>query len=52
VSVALEDYADAYYACDSDGRRSRAGFVLMLNGAAFSWKSQRKQKVAFSTTEA
>ena len=52
VSVALEGYADADYAGDSDGRRSRTGFVFMLNGAAISWKSQRQQTVALSTAEA
>jgi hypothetical protein len=52
VSVAFESYADADYACDFDDRRSRAGFVLMLNGAAVSWKSQRQQTMALPTAEA
>jgi hypothetical protein len=51
VSVALEGYAGADYACDSDGRRSRIGFVFMLNGAAISWNSQSQQTVALSTSE-
>jgi hypothetical protein len=52
VSVALEGYADADNACDSDGRRSRTGFVFKLNGAAISSKSQRQRTVALSATEA
>jgi hypothetical protein len=36
VSVALEGYADADYAHDSDGRRCRPSFVFMLNGVAIS----------------
>jgi hypothetical protein len=52
VSVAVEGYADAYYACDSDGRRSRIGFLFMLNGSAISWKSQRQRMVVLSTPEA
>jgi hypothetical protein len=51
VSVALDGYADADHASDSDGRSSRTVFVFMLNGAAISWKSQCQQTVALSTAE-
>jgi hypothetical protein len=41
-------WSDSDYASDTDKRRSRTGYVFMLNGAAVSWKSQRKQTVALS----
>jgi hypothetical protein len=45
-------WLDSYYASDIGERRSRTGYVFMLNGAAVSWKSERQQTVALSTTEA
>ena len=35
-----------------DSRRSTSGYVLMLNGAAVSWRSKRQSTVALSTAEA
>ena len=43
---------DSDWAGCPDTRRSTSGFVLMLNGAAISWKSKRQSVVALSTAEA
>jgi hypothetical protein len=51
-SSKLVGWSDSDYASDVGGRRFRTGYVFMLSGAAGSWKSQRHQAVAFSTTEA
>jgi hypothetical protein len=51
-SIRLVGYSDADHASDGDGRRSRTGYVFMLNGGAVSWKSQKQQSVALSTAEA
>lgn len=48
----LVGYSDADWAGDVASRRSRTGYVFMLNGAAVSWRSQRQQTVALSTAEA
>jgi hypothetical protein len=40
------------YASDIGERRSRTGYVFMLNGVAMSWKSQRQQTLVLSTAEA
>jgi hypothetical protein len=45
-------WSDSDYASDVGERRSRTGYVFMLNGAAMSWKSQRQQTVAMSTAKA
>jgi hypothetical protein len=44
--------SDSDYASDIGERRSRAGYVFMLNGAGVSWKSQRQQTVALAAAEA
>ena len=51
-STTLFGYSDADHASDGDGRRSRTGYVFMLNGGAVSWRSQKQQSVALSTAEA
>jgi hypothetical protein len=48
----LYAYVDAAYADDVLTRKSTMGFVLMLNGAAVSWRSKRQPIVALSTAEA
>jgi len=48
----LWGYVDSDWAGCPDSRRSTSGFVLMLNGAAISWKSKRQSVVALSTAEA
>jgi hypothetical protein len=45
-------WSDSDYASDISERRSRMGYVFVLNGATVSWESQRQQIVALSTTEA
>ncbi len=45
-------YVDSDCAGCPDTRRSTSGFVLMLNGAAVTWKSKRQSVVALSTAEA
>jgi hypothetical protein len=37
----LWGWVDADYAGCQDTRKSHTGYVLMLNGAAISWKSKR-----------
>jgi hypothetical protein len=51
-SLKLVRWSDSYFASDIGERRSHAGYVFMLNGAAVSWRSQRQQTVALSTAEA
>jgi hypothetical protein len=45
-------WSDSDYVSDIGVRRSRTGYVLMLNGATVSWKSQRQQALALSAAEA
>jgi hypothetical protein len=51
-SAELKDWSDLDYASDASERRSRMGYVFMLNGAAVSWKSRSHKTMALSTTEA
>jgi hypothetical protein len=44
--------ADADHAGDPEGRRSVTGYVVMLNGAAVSWQSNRQAVTALSSAEA
>ena len=44
-------FSDADWAGDQDSRRSRTGYVVMLNNGAISWRSTLQQTVALSTTE-
>lgn len=48
----LLGFTDADYAGCLDTRRSRSGFVFLLNEAPVSWCSQRQNIVSLSTTEA
>ena len=45
-------YADADYASDIDGRRSRTGFAIYLYGSLVIWSSKLQQSVSLSSTEA
>ena len=45
-------YADADFANDSIGRKSRTGYVIFLNGGAIAWNSSLQSTVAQSTSEA
>ena len=42
---------DADYAGCQDTRKSHTGYVLMLNGAAISWKYKRQRTVSLSSAE-
>ena len=44
-------YADASFA-NEEGRKSRSGQVVMMNGAAIDWASKKQSMVALSSTEA
>ena len=44
-------FSDADWAGDLDSRRSRTGYVVMLNNGAIAWRSSLQQTVALSTTE-
>ena len=48
----LWGYVDSDWAGCPDSRRSTSGYVLVLNGAAVSWKSERQSVVALSSAEA
>jgi len=47
----LWGWVDADYAGCQDTRRSHTGYVLMLNGAAISWRSKRQATVSLSSGE-
>ena len=47
----LIGYSDADWAGDINVRKSIAGYLLKLGGAAISWKSQKQTCVAWSTAE-
>ena len=48
----LWGYVDSDWAGCPSTRKSTTGYVLMLNGAAISWKSKLQTIVALSTAEA
>ena len=48
----MKTYTDSDWASDSNSRRSMSGFVIMMFGAAISWKSKLQPTVALSTSEA
>ncbi len=43
---------DSDWAGCPDSRKSTTGYVLILNGAATSWKSKRQNVVSLSSAEA
>lgn len=48
----LYGFVDADYAGDCNTRKSRTGYVTMMNSGALSWKSKLQTVVANSTTDA
>ena len=51
-SLNLVGFTDADYAGCLETRKSRSGFVFLLNNGPISWSSQRQNVVSLSTTEA
>eukprot|EP00171_Calliarthron_tuberculosum_P001266 IDg1266t1 len=52
ISPKFEYYCDSDYAGDRSERKSRTGWVALMNGCAFSWTSHKQTCVALSTAEA
>lgn len=50
--ISLEGYCDADYATDKETRRSRTGYLFLVNGSLIDWRSQLLSTVATSTAEA
>ena len=48
----VKGYVDASFQTDPDDFKSQLGYVFVLNGGAFSWKSGKQDTIADSTTEA
>lgn len=48
----VEIYCDSDYAGDTTTRRSRTGFLAMMNGGPIAWKSHLQTRVSLSSTEA
>jgi hypothetical protein len=48
----LSGFSDADWAGDINTRRSKTGYVVMLNNGAIAWRSQLQTTVALSTMEA
>ncbi|KAH8356655.1 hypothetical protein KR084_002352 [Drosophila pseudotakahashii] len=48
----LVGYVDADWAGDASHRRSYTGFVFLMAGGPISWKSEKQDSVALSSTEA
>lgn len=52
TSAKINATADADWAADVDGRRSRAGFIIYLFGSCVMWHSKLQSIVALSSTQA
>ncbi|XP_042903322.1 uncharacterized protein [Parasteatoda tepidariorum] len=50
--ITLQCYTNSDYAGDPLSRRSTSGMIFLSNGGAVSWRSQRQNCIALSTTEA
>ena len=50
-SLKLQDYVDADFAGDIDGRKSTTGLLFTLGGTAISWVSNLQKIVTLSTTK-
>ncbi|KAL3699495.1 hypothetical protein R1sor_017517 [Riccia sorocarpa] len=48
----IHGFCNADYAADPDTRRSRSGYIFILNGSPIAWLSQQQGCVATLTTEA
>lgn len=52
LSMSLEGYCDSDYGTDCETRKSRTGYLFLLNGSLIDWRSQLQPTVATSTAEA
>ena len=52
TEISLEGYCDADFATDKATRRSRTGYLFLVNGSMIDWRSQLQSTVATSTAEA
>ena len=52
TKISLEGYCDADFATDRGTRRSRTGYLFIVNGRMIDWRSQLQSTVAPSTAEA
>lgn len=50
--ISLEGYCDADFATDKAMRRSKTGYLFMVNGSMIDWRIQLQSTVAVSTAEA
>ena len=48
----LYGFVDADYAGDPNSRRSRSGYVMMMNSGCISWRTKLQTVIAHSTTDA
>ena len=48
----LFDYCDADFSTNKETRKSRTGYLFLLNGSQISWQSKLQPTVSTSTTEA
>lgn len=51
-NLQLSGYTDADYGGDLDTRKSRSGYIFLMNESPITWISKRQSVVALSTTEA
>jgi hypothetical protein len=51
-NLQLQDYTDADWQGDLDGRRSTSGYIFTLAGGAISWCSKKQSSVALSSMKA
>lgn len=52
ADLTLSGFSDSDYAGDVETRRSTSGYVFFVGAACISWRSERQEVVATSTTEA
>lgn len=50
--IRMDVYCDASFGPDEDSRKSRSGYVILINGRPVAWKSQLQKIIAHSTSEA
>ena len=48
----LSTFCDSDWASDQDNRRSRSGYIILMNGSPIHWSSKLQKSVSLSSTEA